>query len=74
MCEEGHYRSAVSGDCVSCVETEDGGNPHLGPIFAMLAVVVGIILWALSYYEWFDTMYQARKNQILVAINHSTMM
>ena len=74
MCKEDHYRSAVSGDCVSCVETDDGGNPHLGPIFVLIAIVVGIMLWALSYQAWFEEMYEARKKQILEATNHGTMM
>ena len=59
---------------MSCSITEDGSNPHLGPIFALLAIVVGIMLWALSYHAWFEAMYEARKNQILVACNHGTMM
>lgn len=74
LCQVDHYRSAVSGNCVSCVETDDGGNPHLGPIFVLLAVVVGIMLWALSYKESFNEIYEARRNQILVGCNHGTMM
>ena len=74
LCQEEHYRSSVSGDCVSCVETDDGGNAHLGPIFVLLAIVVGIMLWVLSYREWFSEIYEARRNQILVGCNHGTMM
>ena len=64
----------MSGNCVSCDETDDGNNPHLGPIFVLLAIVVGIMLWALSYREWFSEIYEARINQILVGCNHGTMM
>ena len=59
---------------MSCVDTDDGSNPHLGPIFVLIAIVVGIMLWALSFGEWFDAMYEARKDQILEATNHGTMM
>ena len=74
MCEEDHYRSTANGDCVSCVETDDGSNAHIGPIFVLIAVVVGIMLWALSHHATFAEMYEARRNQILEATNHGTMM
>ena len=64
---------------MSCDPTEDGANPHLG-LFILLAVIVigsilGLIAWGVeSYRERLETIYEARKNQILTAINHNTMM
>lgn len=75
-CKEDYYRSPVSGDCFSCAADSDDSRmyPHLEPILVLVFLVLIIMMWFMSHFEWIAAIYERRKNQILVATNHSTMM
>ena len=76
LCKEGHFRSAISGDCLSCSAATNGeiGNPHVGPIVILIVLVLSLILSGLSYHKTLAAFYNTRRKQILVLSNHGTML